>query len=76
MGAFTRISSKGQVVIPKAARERWRFAPGTEIEVVDTEDGILLKPRRKAERSFEEVTAELRRKVRYTGPRVSIEEMN
>ncbi len=29
----TRLTSKGQVVIPKAVRERLRWAPGTELAV-------------------------------------------
>ena len=41
----TRLSSKGQVIIPKSVREAHRWAPGTEFTVEDTPQGILLKPR-------------------------------
>lgn len=40
----TRLSSKGQVIIPKEIRATCHWSPGLELEVIDTEDGILLKP--------------------------------
>lgn len=40
----TRISSKGQVVIPKALRVAHAWEEGTELLVVDMGDGLLLKP--------------------------------
>lgn len=33
MATATRLTTKGQVVIPKAVRERLRWAPGTELAV-------------------------------------------
>lgn len=42
----TRLSSKGQIIIPKSVREAHRWAPGTEFIVEDTPQGILLTPRR------------------------------
>lgn len=41
----TRLSSKGQIVIPKAIRDAHRWRPGQELEVIDTEDGIVLRAR-------------------------------
>ena len=41
----TRLSSKGQVIIPKAFRTSHRWASGLELLVIDTGDGILLKPK-------------------------------
>ncbi len=41
----TRISSKGQVVIPKAMRTALRWSPGQELEITETKDGVLLKRR-------------------------------
>ena len=41
MKAATRITSKGQVVIPKAVRERLRWGPGTELAVEVLGDGIV-----------------------------------
>jgi len=40
----TKLSSKGQVVIPAAIRNEHGWRPGRTFEVVDTPEGILLKP--------------------------------
>ena len=42
--ATTVISSKGQVIIPKPIREGHHWKPGQRLEVIDSGDGILLKP--------------------------------
>lgn len=39
----TRLTSKGQVVIPKAIRERMRAAPGTEFKVTQSGRRIVLE---------------------------------
>jgi AbrB family looped-hinge helix DNA binding protein len=39
-----RITSKGQVTIPHELRERFGLGPGVEVEVVDGEDGALVRP--------------------------------
>ena len=41
----TKLSSKGQVIIPKALRSHHRWEPGLELMVIDTGDGLLLKPK-------------------------------
>jgi AbrB family looped-hinge helix DNA binding protein len=41
----TRLSSKGQVIIPKAIRHAHRWEAGLDLIVIDTGDGILLKPK-------------------------------
>jgi AbrB family looped-hinge helix DNA binding protein len=38
----TRISTKGQVILPKSIRQRQRWEPGTRLVVEDTPDGVLL----------------------------------
>jgi AbrB family looped-hinge helix DNA binding protein len=40
----TRLSSKGQVIIPQAIREAHQWASGVEFVVIDTDQGILLTP--------------------------------
>ena len=40
----TTISTKGQVILPKAIRERRRWAAGTRLVVEDTDEGVMLKP--------------------------------
>jgi len=39
----TRLSSKGQVVLPKALRDRVHLAPGAELEVWEEGDHLALK---------------------------------
>jgi AbrB family looped-hinge helix DNA binding protein len=40
----TRLSSKGQVILPKSIRDAHRWQPGTEFMVEDTAEGVLLRP--------------------------------
>ncbi len=42
----TRLSSKGQLIIPKSIREAHGWSSGMEFTVVDTDDGVLLRPRK------------------------------
>jgi AbrB family looped-hinge helix DNA binding protein len=41
----TRLSSKGQVIIPKPHRTAHHWEAGLELVVIDFGDGILLKPK-------------------------------
>jgi AbrB family looped-hinge helix DNA binding protein len=41
----TRLSSKGQVIIPKAVRSAHHWEAGLDFVVIDTGDGVLLKPK-------------------------------
>jgi len=43
---ITRLSSKGQVIIPKALRAAHRWEAGQELIAIDVGDGILLKPKK------------------------------
>ena len=40
----TRLSTKGQIVLPKTIRISRAWGPGTEFTVEETGDGILLRP--------------------------------
>jgi len=40
----TTLSSKGQVIIPKPLRDAHNWKPGQQLEVIESGDGILLKP--------------------------------
>jgi AbrB family looped-hinge helix DNA binding protein len=42
---ITRLSSKGQVVLPKAIRDAYGWSPGTQLLIEDGPDGVLLRPR-------------------------------
>ena len=39
----TIVSTKGQVILPKAIRQRRNWEPGTRLTVEDTPEGVLLK---------------------------------
>lgn len=41
----TKLSSKGQVIIPKPFRAAHHWEAGQELLVIDTGDGVLLKPK-------------------------------
>ena len=40
----TRLSTKGQIILPKNLREAHAWTPGTEFVVEETADGVLLRP--------------------------------
>ncbi len=46
--ATTTVSSKGQVVIPRALREKYRLTAGTRLEVAESDAGLLLAPLKRA----------------------------
>ncbi|MGS2723543.1 AbrB/MazE/SpoVT family DNA-binding domain-containing protein [Porticoccus sp. GXU_MW_L64] len=41
----TRLSSKGQIIIPKQIRTAHQWAIGLELQVIEVPEGILLKPK-------------------------------
>ncbi len=41
----TRLSTKGQIILPKNIRASRAWAPGTEFTVEETDEGILLRPK-------------------------------
>jgi AbrB family looped-hinge helix DNA binding protein len=52
----TRLSTKGQIVLPKSVRTAHAWRPGTELIVEDTGDGVLLRrASRIAKTSLDEV---------------------
>lgn len=68
----TKLSSKGQIIIPKWLRDAYRWETGLEFVVIDTGEGVLLKPSRPFEpTSLEDVAGSLT----YTGKSRTIEKM-
>ena len=68
----TKMSSKGQVIIPKALRSRYNWDTGQKLAVIDTGDGILLK----TSHSFKETGLDqVAGILKYSGKPVSIDEM-
>ncbi|MBW4478741.1 MAG: AbrB/MazE/SpoVT family DNA-binding domain-containing protein [Tolypothrix brevis GSE-NOS-MK-07-07A] len=43
---ITKLSSEGQVIIPKSLREAHHWEVGQELIAIDMGDGILLKPKK------------------------------
>lgn len=39
-----RVSDKGQVTLPAKSRRRYSVKPRSRMEVIETDEGILLKP--------------------------------
>jgi AbrB family looped-hinge helix DNA binding protein len=48
---ITRLSTKGQIVLPKSIRNSRAWGPGTEFTVEETKDGVLLRPARRLPRT-------------------------
>jgi len=69
----TTLSTKGQVILPKALRDLLKWKPGTRLTVEQTAEGVVLKaaplfpPTR-----IEDVVGSLG----YKGPTISLEEMD
>ncbi len=77
MNAKTKLSAKGQVVIPKDVRDALGLKPGQSLDVIRTGGGVLLKPSvAKSGRSFDEITASIRALYTHRGPPVGIDEMD
>ena len=76
----TPLSSDGQLVLPKAVRERHGWEGGAQLEVVETSAGVLLRAPQQAlkEPVFPQTRMEdvfgIAKKY-YSGPPISIEEM-
>lgn len=68
----TRLSSKGQIILPKSIRAAHQWEPGVEFQVEDTADGVLLRPVKAfSPTSLEEVIG----CTGYQGPGKSLEDM-
>jgi AbrB family looped-hinge helix DNA binding protein len=60
---ITRLSTKGQIILPKNIRDSRAWGPGTRFTVEESGDGILLRPaNRFPESSLDEVAGSLRSK--------------
>jgi len=55
----TRITTKGQIVIPKALRERLRWRKGTRLEIRESEEGLVLRQELSAEGQIDQLLASL-----------------
>lgn len=69
----TVLSTKGQVILPKAIRDRLHWEPGAKLVVEEAQGGVVIK----RERLFAPTTIdEVFGCLKYEGPPVTIEDMN
>jgi AbrB family looped-hinge helix DNA binding protein len=69
----TRLSSKGQIILPKSIRAAHHWEPGVEFSVEETRDGVLLRPLASPQASrLEDVVG----CIPYRGPAKTVEEMD
>ncbi|NGO50039.1 AbrB/MazE/SpoVT family DNA-binding domain-containing protein [Allomesorhizobium camelthorni] len=73
----TRVSSKGQVVLPKAVRDAHGWMAGTELEVVDRASEVVLRPKAVHDSRFPPITLEEFKAMRpkVFGPPITDEEI-
>ena len=75
--ATTLVSSKGQVIIPKSVREARCWTTGTQLEVRDTPEGVLLtRLVAGAETPIKKRLAAIRARVGYRGPAKTVDDMD
>ena len=68
----TKLSSKGQVIIPKPIRMAHHWETGQDFIVINTNNGVLLKPKNPfKETSLDEVASCLK----YQGKRKTLDDM-
>lgn len=77
MNAQTKVSGKGQVVIPKDVRNRLGMVEGTVLDVIESADGVFLRrPAKRKKMSVEEATVRLRELIKWDGPPLPIERLS
>ncbi len=68
-----KLSSKGQVIIPKHIRSSYHWETGQELVLIDTGNGILLRPKA----PFAESTlAEVAGCLPYAGTAITLDDMD
>ena len=50
-----RISKRGQVTIPKPLRDRFGMNPNVEVEIIPTQDGLLIQKRTAAKHPVDRI---------------------
>lgn len=75
MTRHTKVSAKGQVVIPKSVREELDWPPGTRLEVEKVGGAVTLRPAAPPRRKLTLDEFIARRPV-YEGPAKTLEEID
>lgn len=68
----TKLSSKGQLILPKSLRDAYNWQPGTEFIVEEAEGGVYLRALRPLERTR---LADVIGSAGYRGPAKSLDDM-
>ena len=68
----TRLSSKGQVILPKVIREMYHWPEGTEFEIEECPDSIVLRPKKPVPTT---VLSDVVGCACYRGPSKSLDDM-
>lgn len=69
----SRLSTKGQLILPKEIRDSHAWGPGTEFTIEEVKEGILLRPSRRFPRTtLDKVVGTLK----YKGKPATLAEMD
>lgn len=71
----TTLSTKGQMILPKAVRERRGWGPGARLLVEDRPEGVVITKDVEEQSSPPTTIDDVRGMLKYKGPPISIEEM-
>jgi AbrB family looped-hinge helix DNA binding protein len=69
----TKLSTKGQVILPKAIRDQLHWTPGMELDIERRPDGVLLKAGHREKKGS---ILDLAGIIKYDGPARTIQEMD
>jgi AbrB family looped-hinge helix DNA binding protein len=69
----TKLSTKGQILLPKSIRDRHNWVPGIEFTIEDTPQGLLLRPLKPFKPTRHE---DVYGCAGYSGPAKTLEEMD
>ena len=69
----TKLSSKGQIVLPKSVRDAHGWVPGTEFEIEPTADGVQLRAKAPFPKT---VLGQVFGSLSHAGPTRTLEEMD
>lgn len=72
----TKLSSRGQVVLPLSVRRSRKWEPGTQLTVEETEDGVLLRRANPFPPTTVDELIGILKSIRYQGKPKTLEEMD
>jgi AbrB family looped-hinge helix DNA binding protein len=80
MNMETKLSAKGQIVIPKDVRDRMRLEVGETFDVVERENEVVLRRKNgrratPASQAVADAVREIQSFYRHEGPPVSLDDM-